>query len=121
MQIDEVYRIAFEAFKDALDKKLTTLDQPVDIAPKFRNGTLILKPADPGAQAKEIELDVFFKKVISVRNNLRVLEQKLNASSIAEGEKIELQGYITKCYGSLTTFNVLFHEAQDRFVGQKGD
>jgi superoxide dismutase len=64
---------------------------------------------------------VFFKKIISVRNNLRVLEQKINSSKLAEAEKVELQGYITKSYGSLTTFNVLFQESEDKFVGAKGD
>jgi hypothetical protein len=120
MEIDQVYRIAFEAFQNALDQKLTTPESDVTIAPKFRNGTLILKPADPTQQAKEVDLDVFFKKIVAVRNNLRVLEQKINASSIPEAEKLELDAYITKSYGSLTTFNVLFHDAHDRFVGQKG-
>ena|ERR1051325_6107905 len=120
MQIEEVYRIAFEAFTNALDQKLTTADSDVSIAPKFNHGTVILQPRDPSMQAKEIDIEVFFKKIISVRNNLRVLEQKINASKLEDGEKIELQGYITKSYGSLTTFNVLFQEASDRFVGTGG-
>jgi len=121
MVIDEVYRIAFEAFKDALNQKLTTADTDVSIAAKFRDGKLIIRPSDSSLQEKEVEIDVFFKKIISVRNNLRVLEQKINSSSLSEGEKIELGGYITKCYGSLTTFNVLFQDSKDRFVGQKSE
>ncbi len=121
MQIDEVYRIAFEAFTNALDQKLTTSEMTVTIAPKFRRGTLVLKPEDSAQQPKEIDLEVFFKKIVAVRNNLRVLEQKINASKLSEAEKLELDGYITKSYGSLTSFNVLFHDAEDRFVGQKGD
>jgi len=119
MQIDEVYRIAFEAFTNALDQKLTTAEMEVTIAPKFRKGMLVLKPEDPAQLPKEVELDVFFKKLVAVRNNLRVLEQKINASALSEAEKLELDGYITKSYGSLTSFNILFHDTKDRFVGQR--
>src|SRR5258708_6207806 len=103
MQIEEVYRIAYEAFTNALDQKLITADGDVSIAPKFYHGTLILKPKDSSLQPKEVDIEVFFKKIISIRNNLRVLEQKINSSKLEDGEKIELQGYITKSYGSLTT------------------
>jgi hypothetical protein len=83
---------------------------------------LLIRPKDPAMAPKEVPLDVFFKKIISVRNQLRVLEQKINASSkLDEAEKIDLQSYLTRCYGSLTTFNVLFKDQQDRFVGQKGE
>jgi hypothetical protein len=121
MQIEEVYRIAFEAFTNALDQKLTTPDTDVSIAPKFYHGMVVLQPKDSSLLAKEIDIEVFFKKIISVRNNLRVLEQKINSSKLEDGEKIELQGYITKSYGSLTTFNVLFQETEDRFVGMKSE
>jgi hypothetical protein len=117
MDIDQVYRIAYDAFSRALDQKLTTPDTDVSIAPKFYHGTLIMKPKDPSLQPKEVDLEVFFKKIVSLRNNLRVLEQKVNSSKLEEGEKVELEGYITRCYGSLTTFNVLFQDAGDRFVG----
>jgi hypothetical protein len=120
MQIDEVYRIAFDAFKNALDQTLTTDAMDVSIAPKFRRGMLIMKPEDAAQQPKEMELDVFFKKIVAVRNNLRVLEQKINASKLSEAEKLELDGYITKSYGSLTSFNILFRDQEDRFVGQRG-
>ena len=121
MQIDEVYRIAFEAFTNALDQKLMSTEMDVSIAQKFRHGTLLIKPEDATLAPKEIDLDVFFKKIISVRNNLRLLEQKINSSALTEAEKVELQGYITRSYGSLTTFNVLFRDAEDRFVGMKGE
>ncbi len=117
MVIEEVYRIAFEAFSNALDQKLTTPEMDVSIAPKFRHGTMMLQPKDASLSAKEVDLEVFFKKIVSVRNNLRVLEQKVNSSKLEEAEKVELQGYITKCYGSMTTFNILFHEESDKFVG----
>jgi len=90
------------------------------IAPKFDGGTLVLKPADPDLKEKEIPIDAFFKKITSVREKLRVLEQKINNhKNLSETEKADLQRFITKSYGSLTTFNVLFKEDEDRFVGEK--
>ncbi len=121
MEIEQVYRIAYDAFSRALDQKLTTPETDVSIAPKFYHGTMELKPKDPSLQSKEVDLEVFFKKIVSVRNNLRVLEQKINSSALEEGAKLELEGYITRCYGSLTTFNVLFQDPADRFVGSSKD
>lgn len=89
-----------------------------EIASKFRGGTIVLKPADDAMQGKEIPIDTFFKKITSVREKLRVLEQKINNhKQLSETDKAELQRFITKSYGSLTTFNVLFKEEEDRFVG----
>ena len=74
-----------------------------------------------GTQDKSIPIDVFFKKIVMVRDKLRVLEQKVNGNKkLSNDEKVQLQQYITACYGTLTTFNVLFKEDDDRFVGQKG-
>src|SRR2546430_646989 len=114
MEIEQLYRTAYDAFTRALDQKLTTPDTDVSIAPKFYHGTMVLQPKDPSMQSKEVDLEVFFKKIVSLRNNLRVLEQKINSSNLEDGAKVELQGYITKCYGSLTTFNVLFQDQKDR-------
>ncbi len=120
MEFEQAYRIAFQAFSTALDQKLDRGEIAVEIAPKFHNGTIVLKPRDSSAQEKEVDIEVFFKKIISVRNNLRVLEQKINSNTkLEEAEKIELQAYITKSYGSLTTFNVLFRDNDDKFVGAK--
>jgi hypothetical protein len=94
----------------------------VTIGERWRGGELVLKPGKDGTQAKALPLDVFFKKIVLVRDKLRVLEQKVNAHpGLSQDEKIQLQQYITGCYGSLTTFNVLFKDRDDQFVGQKED
>ena len=93
---------------------------PVAPAEKWRGGELVLKPGKPGVQEKSWPIESFFNKVVMVRNRLRTLEQHVNASDLPEDQKLKLQAYITGCYGSLTSFNVLFANDDDRFVGSGG-
>lgn len=100
-------------------KKFSDISELVTIADKFKGGKLILEPADTSLKASELPIDTFFHKITMVRDRLRVMEQKINSSNLEESEKIELQQYITRSYGSLTTFNVLFKHKDHQFVGQK--
>ena len=93
---------------------------PVAPAEKWRGGQLVLKPGKPGVQEKSWPIDSFFHKVVMLRNRLRTLEQQVNALEIDAEQKVKLQGYITGCYGSLTSFNVLFADEDDQFRGAGG-
>ena len=93
---------------------------PVTPAEKWRGGEMVLKPGKPGVQEKSWPIDSFFHKVVMLRNRLRTLEQQINASDLPDDQKVKIQGYITGCYGSLTSFNVLFADEDDRFVGAAG-
>ena len=90
---------------------------PVAPADKWRNGQLVLRPGTPGVQEKCWPIETFFHKVVMLRNRLRTLEQQINATEMPEDMKLKLQGYVTGCYGSLTSFNVLFAEEDDQFRG----
>jgi hypothetical protein len=89
-------------------------------AQKWRGGTLVLKPATPGLQEKSWPIDTFFHKIVMLRNRLRTLEQQVNASELPDDVKVKLQSYISGCYGSLTSFNVLFADESDQFRGSGG-
>ena len=91
----------------------------VKLGDRWKGGMMLLQPADKSQKPKEVPVDVFFHKIVMLRDRLRVMEQKINASKLEEIEKVELQQYITRIYGSLTTFNVLFKSQSDYFVGEK--
>jgi hypothetical protein len=90
---------------------------PVVPAEKWRGGHLVLRPGPPGLQEKSWPIETFFHKVVMLRNRLRTLEQQINATDMPEDVKVKLQGYISGCYGSLTSFNVLFADEGDQFKG----
>jgi len=115
LPLDALIRQTAQAVVDALG-----LEKPEEIveglANRWQSGSLILQSADKSLQPKEVPLETFFHKIVMIRNNLRVLEQKVNASEkLTEAEKFDMQQYITRCYGSLTTFNVLFKNKDDQF------
>jgi hypothetical protein len=86
------------------------------LANRWQRGTLVIQSADTSLQPKEVPLETFFHKIVLVRNQLRLLEQKVNASAgLSDADKFDIQQYITRCYGSLTTFNVLFKNKEDQF------
>ncbi len=102
-------------------KKYSDVQENVELGTKWMGGTVILKPGDSSLKTKEIPMTAFFQKIVMLRDRLRVLEQHINANKkLEEEEKVNLQQYITRCYGSLTTFNVLFKYSTDQFVGDKG-
>ncbi len=90
-------------------------------AAKWRGGSLVLRPGTPGLQEKSWPIETFFNKVVMLRNRLRTLEQHVNASELPADTKVKLQTYISGCYGSLTSFNLLFAEEDDQFKGSGGD
>lgn len=118
---DDVDTISFYEVEKSLKnilKKWSDVSEVVPLADKWRGGSILLKPKDVSLSDKEIPIDTFFHKIVMLRDRLRVMEQKINASKVLEDQdKIDLQQYITRCYGSLTTFNVLFKNNSDNFKG----
>jgi hypothetical protein len=99
-------------------KKWSDASEIVPLADKYKGGTMILQPKDPNLSNKEIPINTFFHKIVMLRDRLRVMEQKINSSATLEDQdKVDLQQYITRCYGSLTTFNVLFNNNSQHFKG----
>ena len=101
-------------------KNWSDISSIVPLGDKWQGGTIILKPDDPALQPKEIPIETFFHKIVMVRDRLRVMEQRVNANKkMTDEEKVNLQQYITRIYGSLTTFNILFRYKEDGFVGER--
>jgi len=101
-------------------QRWSDITEIVPLGDKWKNGKMVLHPGNAGLAAKEIPIDQFFNKIVMVRDRLRVMEQRINSSNLDNEEKINLQQYITRIYGSLTTFNILFKFKEDQFIGEKG-
>lgn len=115
MDTDEFRRVLREVLSDELG-----VSSP-ELGARWQGGELILKPGREGTAEKQVPIETFFHKIIMVRDKLRVLEAKINAHpSLTPEEKVQLQSYITGCYGSMTTFNLLFADKTDHFGGSKG-
>ena len=107
-----------EDLRVIIKEVINELSTSVELGAKWDGGEIILKPADSAMQSKSIPIDTFFHKIVMVRNQLRVMEQKINAHpKMSDAEKVEMQQYISRCYGSLTSFNILFKKEEDRFKG----
>lgn len=116
MDADEFRSVLRQVIREELAVK------PVELGGRWVGGEVVLKPGKEGTAEKRVPLETFFHKIVMVRDRLRVLEQRINGSAkLDPEEKVQLQQYITQCYGSLTTFNVLFAEKGDQFVGQRSD
>lgn len=120
---DEVDSVSFFDVERSLVKileKWSDTHEKVAMADKWKGGKLILEP-DDGTANKEMPIETFFHKIVMVRDRIRVMEQKINSSkNLDDQEKVDLQQYITRIYGSLTSFNVLFKTKSDHFVGERG-
>jgi hypothetical protein len=118
---DDDDKIAFEDVEKALTvilEKYNVLQENVQLGDRWIGGKMILQPANASMQNKEIPIETFFHKIVMLRDRLRVLEQNINShAKLSDEDKINIQQYITRIYGTLTTFNVLFKEKDDNFVG----
>ena len=118
---DDVDTVSFYDVEKSLREileRFSDVTQVVALAEKYKNGTMILRPADSNLAEKEIPINTFWHKIVMLRDRLRVMEQKINSSKDLDDQlKIDLQQYITRIYGSLTTFNVLFASKDQQFKG----
>ena len=113
----------YEKIEKSLTKVLrrfSDIQETVPLGQKWAGGRMVLYPGDKSLKEKEIPVETFFHKIVMVRDRVRVMEQRINASNLTDEEKVDLEQYITRIYGSLTTFNVLFKNKEEQFVGDRG-
>ena len=101
-------------------RRFSDVQETVPLGQKWTGGRMVLFPGDKSLKEKEIPIETFFHKIVMVRDRVRVMEQRINASALTDEEKVDLEQYITRIYGSLTTFNVLFKNKEDQFTGERG-
>jgi hypothetical protein len=122
-KVESEYSVSFNEAEEALMKILrewSDVSEVITLGEKWQNGLMILKPGDNSLKEKEIPIETFFHKIVMLRDRLRVLEQRINShDKLTDEDKITIQQYITRIYGSLTTFNVLFKHRMDYFEGEK--
>ena len=113
----------YEKIEKSLTKVLrrfSDIQETVPLGQKWSGGRMVLYPGDKSLKEKEIPVETFFHKIVMVRDRVRVMEQRINASNLTDEEKVDLEQYITRIYGSLTTFNVLFKNKEEQFIGDRG-
>lgn len=118
--IEHTSSVSFTEAEKSLAKILKSwmgVSEVIEMGDKWDDGMMILKPGDDGLKSKEIPIETFFHKIVMVRDRLRVMEQRINSSKLSDEGKVNLQQYITRIYGSLTSFNVLFKYKEDHFKG----
>jgi len=120
--LSEAETTAYEMVKLAAYELNQEKMPKIELGIRWQGGELIIKPGDAKLATKSVPIDVLFHKIVMVRDRLRVMEQQINTHKVlTDAEKVDLQQYITRIYGSLTTFNILFKDKRDYFVGQKGE
>lgn len=112
VSLDEVKTILAD-----IVEPLMAVQYTAELGERWEGGKLVIVPGKEGMQSKEIPLETFWHKIVMIRDRLRVMEQKINSSNLTDAEKVDIQQYITRIYGSLTTFNVLFDNKEEQFKG----
>jgi len=101
-------------------RRFSDIQETVSLGQKWTGGKMVLYPGDKTLKEKEVPIETFFHKIVMIRDRVRVMEQRINGSNLTDEEKVDLEQYITRIYGSLTTFNVLFKNKEDQFTGERG-